>query len=85
MKLRDAMICLDCDEVFCLETVHFMGQKVQMDHCPSCGGKQITRLCRWFQTMKADICKASLIVGAHCNVPEEKEGGVDETTALKGT
>lgn len=102
MKLRDLFICLDCDEVFELETVYFLDQKVQMDHCPSCGNKSIKRMCLWLQTMKAESCIAGLIAGQEAtgsslriernlkvaatpNQSEEKEGGVNETTALKGT
>jgi len=62
MKLKDVMLCLDCEEVFELETISFLDQKVQMDHCPSCGGRQIVRLCRWFPTMaSAEIDKKNLV------------------------
>jgi|GEM_PF-2760830 len=51
MKLKDAMICLNCDEVFELEIVEFLDQKVQMLSCPACGSPHSHRLCTWIPTI----------------------------------
>lgn len=53
MKLRNVMICLNCDEVFEQETVHFLDQKVRIEYCPLCASEVIARLCRWLPTMRS--------------------------------
>ena len=53
MKLREARICIDCEEIFVPETVAFVDQKAKMDHCPSCGSNQHYLLCRWIPTMES--------------------------------
>jgi predicted RNA-binding Zn-ribbon protein involved in translation (DUF1610 family) len=55
MKLRDVMICLNCDECFQPETVTFLDQRIVVDYCPSCGSYSITRLCRWIPTLNNKV------------------------------
>jgi len=51
MKLREAMICLNCDEVYKPEVVEFLDQRVCLYDCPSCGSTAVTILCRWLPPM----------------------------------
>jgi DNA-directed RNA polymerase subunit RPC12/RpoP len=51
VKLRDAYICLDCEEIFIPEIFKFLDQPMKQDCCPNCGGKSSARLSRWLPTM----------------------------------
>ncbi len=42
MKVSDAAVCLDCDEVFDTEAI---------DCCPSCGGLSFVYLGRYFPSL----------------------------------
>ena len=46
MKVKDALICLECDEVY-LHDVCFSASQV----CPSCSSKTHIRLARFFKPM----------------------------------
>jgi hypothetical protein len=52
MKLRDAFMCLDCEEIFLPETIEFLDQKVTIDGCPNCTSQAVARLSNWIPTMK---------------------------------
>lgn len=53
MKLRDAFMCLDCEEIFELETIEFLDQKNKLiEGCPNCAGHAVARLLNWIPTMK---------------------------------
>ncbi|MEW5745249.1 MAG: hypothetical protein AB1805_07435 [Nitrospirota bacterium] len=45
MKLRDARLCLDCEEVY-------QAEGVLSATCPVCGSESVTLLCRWVPTMR---------------------------------
>jgi len=51
MKLKNAMICLNCDEVFEYEIVEFLDQKILIGPCPACGSQHSHRLCTWIPTI----------------------------------
>lgn len=52
MKLHEARICIDCEEIFVLEVVEYLGMKAKTDHCPSCGSRSHCLLRRWIPTME---------------------------------
>ncbi len=47
MKLKDALLCIDCDEVFAAEGLACNLQ------CPRCGSSVFARLDTWVQTWTA--------------------------------
>ena len=59
MKLRDAIICLNCDEIFDSIICTNTKTKIFMNWCPSCGSHAAHRLCRWIPTMNEKIETAS--------------------------
>jgi len=92
MKLRDVMLCLDCDEVFVQEVVHFLDQKVKIDYCPVCGNQQLFRVSKWLSTMNQKNCDCMYngkTPPYQCDITEEnkcktKGSPVEAGTALKG-
>lgn len=51
MKLRDTMICIDCEEIFePLGVYRFDGGDMAV--CPICGNAVTARLSNWIQTME---------------------------------
>jgi hypothetical protein len=56
MQLKDAMLCLNCDEIFEYEVVPFKiggyrDMALQLTDCPACGSKHSHRLTTWVPTM----------------------------------
>ena len=47
MKLKDALLCIDCDEIFTVE-----GSTCN-PRCPSCGSSVFARLAGWVQSWNA--------------------------------
>ena len=47
MNLRDALLCIDCDEVFSAE------EHACNPRCPSCGSSVFAALACWVQTLTA--------------------------------
>lgn len=50
MKLNQALLCLECDEIFERYPDYDMNHKIlgYRDSCPSCGNTHCVRLTRWF-------------------------------------
>jgi len=47
MQLRDALLCIDCDDIFTLE------EHTCNPRCPRCGSSVFAPLASWVQTWKA--------------------------------